>query len=40
VLHGDVPEDLARARLRMYRAAQIVFRRLLTLMGMSAPEVM
>lgn len=40
VLHGDVPTDLARARLRMYRAAQIVFRRLLTLMGMSAPEVM
>lgn len=40
VMHGDVPEDVARARLRMYRAAQIVFRRLLTLMGMSAPEVM
>lgn len=40
VLHSDVPEDVARARLRLYRAAQIVFRRVLTLMGMSAPEVM
>ncbi|MBI5958831.1 MAG: arginine--tRNA ligase [Chloroflexi bacterium] len=40
VLHGDVPEDVAKARLRLYRAAQIVFKRLLTLMGMSAPDVM
>ncbi len=40
VLHGDVPEDLAKARLRLYRAAKVVFARLLTLMGMSAPEVM
>ncbi|MBN1562687.1 MAG: class I tRNA ligase family protein, partial [Anaerolineae bacterium] len=40
VLHGDVPEDVAKARLRLYRAAKIVFARLLTLMGMSAPEVM
>jgi arginyl-tRNA synthetase len=40
VLHGDVPEDLAKARARLYRAAQVVFKRLLVLMGMSAPEVM
>jgi arginyl-tRNA synthetase len=40
VLHSDVPEDVAKARLRLYRAAKIVFARLLTLMGMSAPEVM
>jgi arginyl-tRNA synthetase len=40
VLHGEVPDDVARARLRLYRAAKIVFARLLTLMGMSAPEVM
>lgn len=38
VLHSDVPEDVAKARLRFYRAAQSVFHRLLTLMGMSAPE--
>ncbi|HEX2908101.1 MAG TPA: arginine--tRNA ligase [Phototrophicaceae bacterium] len=37
-LHGDVPPELAKARLRFYRAAQIVFKRALTLMGMSAPE--
>jgi arginyl-tRNA synthetase len=40
VLHSEVPEDVAKARLHMYRAAQIVFKRLLTLMGMSAPDVM
>ncbi len=40
VLHGEVPEDLAKARARLYRAAQVVFKRLLMLMGMSAPEVM
>jgi len=40
VLHGDVPADLARARLRLYGAARVVFKRLLTLLGMSAPEVM
>jgi arginyl-tRNA synthetase len=40
VLHSEVPEDVAKARLRLYRAAQVVFKRLLTLMGMSAPEVM
>lgn len=40
VLHSEVPADVAKARLRMYRAAKIVFKRLLTLMGMSAPETM
>jgi arginyl-tRNA synthetase len=40
VLHGDVPEAVAKARLRLYRAAKIIFARLLTLMGMSAPEIM
>lgn len=38
VLHTEVPEDVAKARLRFYKAAQIVFYRLLCLMGMSAPE--
>jgi arginyl-tRNA synthetase len=38
VLSDDVSPDLARARLRFYRAAQIVFARVLGLMGMSAPE--
>jgi len=37
-LHGDVPADVAKARLRFYRAAQVIFKRALTLMGMSAPE--
>ena len=40
VLHSEVPADVAKARLRFYRAAQIVFKRVLTLMGMSAPEIM
>jgi arginyl-tRNA synthetase len=40
VLHSEVPEPVAKARLRMYGAARVVFKRLLTLMGMSAPEVM
>jgi arginyl-tRNA synthetase len=31
---------VAKARLRLYGAARIVFKRVLTLMGMSAPEVM
>ncbi len=39
-LHGEVPEDLARARLKLYAAARIVFKRTLELMGMSAPETM
>ena len=38
VLGDDVPPGLAAARLRFYRAAQLVFRRALGLMGMSAPE--
>jgi arginyl-tRNA synthetase len=37
-LHSDIAPEVARARLRFYRAAQVVFRRVLTLMGMSAPE--
>ncbi len=37
-LHSDVPPELAKARLRFYRAAQLTFKRVLTLMGMSAPE--
>ncbi len=40
VLHTDVPEDVARARLRFYRAARLTFHYLLTLLGMSAPETM
>ncbi|MGQ9908622.1 MAG: arginine--tRNA ligase [Candidatus Flexifilum sp.] len=38
VLHSEVPPEVARARLRFYRAAQVVFRRALRLMGMSAPD--
>ncbi|NDJ59931.1 MAG: arginine--tRNA ligase [Chloroflexi bacterium] len=38
VLHSEVPPEVARARLRFYRAAQIVFRRTLRLMGMSSPD--
>jgi len=38
VLHSEVPPDVARARLRFYRAAAVVFFRVLRLMGMSAPE--
>lgn len=37
-LHSDVPEDLAKARLKLYEAARVVFNRVLNLMGMSAPE--
>jgi arginyl-tRNA synthetase len=40
VLSTDVSPELAKARLRFYRAAQVVFKRVLTLMGMTAPEVM
>ena len=39
-MHGDVPDELARARLKLYAAARIVLRRTLDLMGMSAPEQM
>lgn len=38
VLHSEVPLETAKARLRFYRAAAVVFQRLLRLMGMSAPE--
>lgn len=38
VLHSEVPENVAKARLRLYRAAKIIFNRVLDLMGMSAPE--
>ena len=38
VLHSEVPPDVAKARLRFYRAAAVVFYRVLRLMGMSAPE--
>jgi arginyl-tRNA synthetase len=39
-LHSDVPEDLARARLKLYAAARIVLARTLDLMGMNAPDMM
>jgi len=39
-LHGEVPLETGKARLRFYRAAKVVFRRVLDLMGMSAPETM
>jgi arginyl-tRNA synthetase len=38
VLHSEVPEDVAKARLRFYQAARAVFKRVLRLTGMSAPE--
>lgn len=37
-LHSEVEPNVAKARLRFYRAAGVVFKRVLTLMGMSAPE--
>jgi len=40
VLHSEVPEPIRLARLRFYRAAMQLFAEVLTLMGMSAPEVM
>lgn len=40
VLGEDVPPDVAKARLRFYRAARVVLQRVLSLMGMSAPEYM
>ena len=36
----EVPPDLAIARLRFFRASLVAFHRVLSLMGMSAPEVM
>jgi arginyl-tRNA synthetase len=40
VLHSEVPEPLRAARLHFYRAAKVLFARVLGLMGMNAPEVM
>ena len=40
VLHSEVPPDVAKARLRFFRAAQVSLKRVLMLMGMTAPEVM
>lgn len=40
VLHSEVAPDVAKARLRFYRAAQITFKRVLSLMGMTAPDFM
>lgn len=40
VLHSEVSPELAKARLRFYRAAQVTFKRILDLMGMSAPDFM
>ena len=40
VLHSDVPQELARARLLLILAAQTALSRVLNLMGMSAPEEM
>jgi arginyl-tRNA synthetase len=37
-LHTEVDPQTAKARLRFYRAAGVVFKRVLRLMGMSAPE--
>ncbi|MCB9453404.1 MAG: arginine--tRNA ligase [Anaerolineaceae bacterium] len=37
-LHGDIPDEVTTARLRFYRAAQVAFKRVLRLMGMTAPE--
>lgn len=38
VFHSDVPEDVARARLRFYCAAKVMFARVLRLMGMTTPD--
>ena len=38
VLHSEVSPELAAARLRLYKAAQLVLAHVLGLMGMSAPE--
>lgn len=37
-LQTDLDPAVQKARLRFYRAAQVIFKRVLTLMGMSAPE--
>ncbi len=38
--NNPIPEAVSKARLRFYQAAKVVFKRALTLMGMSAPEFM
>lgn len=38
VFGEGVPPEVARARLRFYRAVRVAFRRVLNLMGMSAPD--
>jgi len=38
VFGEGVDPDVAKARLRFYRAAQVLFRRVLTIMGMTTPE--
>ncbi|MFN8564341.1 MAG: DALR anticodon-binding domain-containing protein [Anaerolineae bacterium] len=40
VMHSEVPPELAKARLRFFRAALVTFKRVLSLMGMTAPDVM
>ncbi len=40
VLGVDVPPELAAARLRFFKAAQVAFGRVLNLMGMTTPDVM
>lgn len=40
VLHSEVEEPVAMARMRLYRAAKVIFKRVLLLMGMTAPEQM
>ena len=40
VLHSEVSEPVRAARIQFYRAAKVLFARVLDLMGMSAPEVM
>jgi arginyl-tRNA synthetase len=37
-LSSDIPVPMQKARLRFYRAAQVSFKRVLTLMGMTAPD--
>ncbi|MEQ8676073.1 MAG: arginine--tRNA ligase [Aggregatilineales bacterium] len=38
VMGDTVPDDLAKARLRYYKAAQTTFKRVLRLMGMTTPD--
>ncbi len=38
VLHSETPPELAKARLRLYKAARVIFERVLKLMGMTTPE--